>query len=83
MSLATGSDWASRPRTTPMAGRRKATHTWCSPCETLHRTHRHALGEEACPKAPEDRPRGTKPHIAAVRLRSLAPKSPFNPGNRK
>jgi hypothetical protein len=33
-----------------MAGRRKATHSWCAGCcETLHRTHRHDLGKEGCP----------------------------------
>ena len=38
----------SKPRATPMAGRRKATLTWCDVCECLHRTHRHPLGEELC-----------------------------------
>ena len=43
-------EW-SRPRQTPHAGRRKPTHTWCSSCERLHRTHRHVLGQEDCPAA--------------------------------
>lgn len=42
------SEWSSRPRVTPMAGHRKATHRWCQACERLHRTHRHAQGEEVC-----------------------------------
>lgn len=43
------SDWSSRPRMTPMAGRRKPTYSWCQWCETLHRTHRHVHGAETCP----------------------------------
>ncbi len=41
-------EW-SRPRTTPMAGRRKATLSYCNPCGQFHRTHRHPEGLEICP----------------------------------
>ena len=42
-------EW-SRPRLTPMAGRRKATLQYCDMCYTFHRTHRHPEGAEECPE---------------------------------
>jgi len=32
-----------------MAGRRKATLSYCNPCGQFHRTHRHPEGMEICP----------------------------------
>lgn len=43
------SDWSSRPRQLPWAGRRKGTHRWCDSCQAMHRTHRAVGGEEVCP----------------------------------
>jgi len=64
------SEWTSRPRTTPMAGRRKATLRYCEPCQAFHRTHRHALGEEVCAAVEADRAarralREAGPHVRA------------------
>lgn len=41
-------EW-SRPRKTPMAGRRKATESYCNDCQRFHRTARHIAGAEVCP----------------------------------
>lgn len=42
------SEWATAPKKLPRTGHIKATHTWCHACERLHRTRRHAQGEEPC-----------------------------------
>jgi len=42
------SEWATAPKKLPRTGHIKATHRWCAPCQRLHRTHRHAEGEESC-----------------------------------
>jgi hypothetical protein len=49
------SEFATQPRKTPLAGHwtgKVATSRWCRACERLHRTRRHADGEEPCPTAP-------------------------------
>lgn len=70
------SEWSSRPRQTPMAGHRKATHRWCESCQQLHRTHRHALGPEPCPQeAPRGEPQGPRSPLVRV----LSPPHERNP----
>jgi len=67
------SAWTSKPRVTPMAGHRKATHRWCAVCDVLHRTHRAVGGEEVCPEMAATRQERRKrlfsgPHVRAPRV---------------
>ena len=76
------SDLALRPRSTPMAGKKKPTHRWCEPCGVLHRTRRAVGGPDACPHAdPDDH--GETPHPPTIRLKSLGPNpaNPFGPAH--
>lgn len=59
-------EW-SRPRQTPMTGRRKATEIYCNGCLRFHRTHRHPDGEEPCPEAWAER-HAPLPEFPAVRV---------------
>jgi hypothetical protein len=61
-------EW-SRPRQTPMAGRRKATSSYCSTCQIFHRTERHPDGAEFCQALKDERiinPRVEFPFIRQV-----------------
>lgn len=78
------SEWTSRPRQTPFAGHRKPTSTWCQACLRLHRTHRHADGEEPCPIAAPRAERGTTPIPSLIRVaQDPATISPFRPDRRR
>jgi hypothetical protein len=61
------SEW-SRPRTTPMAGRRKATLSYCNHCQVFHRTHRHQDGAEYCQFLYDERHPDTRVDFPHVRL---------------
>jgi len=39
-----------KPRVTPMAGKRKATERYCQKCKKWHKTFRHIDGKEICPE---------------------------------
>jgi len=39
-----------KPRTTPMTGKRKATETFCQKCKKWHRTYLALDGKEICPE---------------------------------
>jgi hypothetical protein len=66
-----GIEW-SRPRTTLMAGRRKAAHSWCAGRETLHRTHRR-IEAMCCPPRETDMVDiRVENHGSVVLLRPLA-----------
>jgi len=42
------SEWSSRPRVIPWAGRRKGTARFCLPCDAWHPLHRAVGGEAPC-----------------------------------
>lgn len=68
------SEWSSRPKATPRTGHLKATHRWCAPCQALHRTHRHAQGEERCAAAEAAREVRRAAHSAGPSI--AKPKAP-------
>lgn len=61
------SEWASKPRTIHLAGRRKATSWFCNDCQVWHETHR-SVNPEFCAAARAARvnPPQEFPHIRQI-----------------
>lgn len=68
------SEWASRPRVIPMAGRRKPTSIWCNHCEVLHRTERAVGGPDRCPAIEAEKAKRREALFAAPHI-SMPPRT--------